>query len=692
MSVTVSISGNTSPTITATTGDTIDVTVSAAGATGPQGVQGATGPANTLSIGTVTSGASAAATITGTAPSQTLSLVLPVGATGAAGSVGATGSQGPAGPANTLSIGTVTSGAAAATITGTAPTQTLNLVLPAGATGATGATGAQGPAGPANTLSIGTVNSGSSPSVTITGTAPNQTLNLVLARGDTGAAGATGATGPANTLSIGSVTEGSSAGASITGTAPNQTLNLTIPATTLSIGTVTSGSSPAVTITGTAPAQVLNFTLAKGDKGDTGSKGDTGAAGATGAAGPANSLSIGTISSGTSAAATITGTAPSQTLNLTLPKGDKGDTGSQGPAGESYTLPTASSSVLGGVKVGSGLAIASGVLSATGGGGSANIVEATTSAGFPATGASQTLYHATDVRRIYFWDASGVYVEAGPSGGGGSGLSWSSVPASPTASGTAGNIAYDNSNGFFYVATAANAWKRAALSTWATPDPYFSSVSLLMHFDGANGSTTLTDSSSNAFSVTRNGSAQISTAESRFGGSSLLLNGTSDSIVLPAASAFNFGSDNFTIELWVRFASLSAAQRIGGGDLQGGGTYNWAIYKGSGSSSLVFLIGDGSSPWNMGSTGFGTVTVNQWHHVAIVRNGNTFTGYIDGVAGGNFSSSGSLVANSTNGAFFGFATGDFFNGYMDEIRITKGANGARYTANFTPPTAAFPSS
>jgi hypothetical protein len=52
-----------------------------------------------------------------------------------------------------------------------------------------GPQGPTGPAGPANTLSIGTVTSGASPSATITGTAPNQTLNLVLVPGDTGPAG-----------------------------------------------------------------------------------------------------------------------------------------------------------------------------------------------------------------------------------------------------------------------------------------------------------------------------------------------------------------------------------------------------------------------------------------------------------------------------------------------------------------------
>jgi hypothetical protein len=82
-------------------------------------------------------------------------------------------------------------------------------------------------------------------------------------------------------------------------------------------------------------------------------------------------------------------------------------------AAGSYVLPTATDSVLGGIKVGSGLTITDGVLAASGG----------------------------------------------------SGLSWSSAPASPTASGTAGQISYDSS-GHFYVCTAANTWLRAALSTW----------------------------------------------------------------------------------------------------------------------------------------------------------------------------------------------------------------------------------
>ena len=118
------------------------------------GGPGPAGPPNTLTIGTVTSGTPAAATITGASPNQVLSLTIPPGATGATGATGPAGPTGAAGPPNTLNIGTVTTGApgsaAAATITGAAPSQTLSLTIPAGATGAAGPAGATGPAGPSN--------------------------------------------------------------------------------------------------------------------------------------------------------------------------------------------------------------------------------------------------------------------------------------------------------------------------------------------------------------------------------------------------------------------------------------------------------------------------------------------------------------------------------------------------------------
>lgn len=130
-------------------------------------------------------------------------------------------------PTPKLTIGTVSEGPAAASITD----GVLSLVIPRGADSTVPgpASTVPGPPGPANTLSVGTVTTGaagSAASAAINGTAPNQTLDLVIPHGNTGN------TGPANTLAIGTVTTGapgSNAAATVTGTAPNQTLNLTLP-------------------------------------------------------------------------------------------------------------------------------------------------------------------------------------------------------------------------------------------------------------------------------------------------------------------------------------------------------------------------------------------------------------------------------------------------------------------------------
>ena len=159
-------------------------------------------------------------------------------------SKGETGSTGATGPANTLSIGTVTEGTAAATITGTAPTQTLNLVIPKGNTGDTGPTGATGPAGPANSLSIGTVTEGAA-AATITGTAPTQTLNLVIPKGDTGDTGPAGPAFSGGTLTTAvefaaSVDVASAATCAI-GAAASNIVNITGTTTITSFGTIAAG-------------------------------------------------------------------------------------------------------------------------------------------------------------------------------------------------------------------------------------------------------------------------------------------------------------------------------------------------------------------------------------------------------------------------------------------------------------------
>lgn len=262
---------------------------------GEQGIQGETGPANVLTIGTVTKGEEASVTISGDSPNQVLNFVLPKGdkgEQGIQGNQGIQGLQGPqgevgpkgeqgetgaTGPANTLTIGSITKGdEAQASITGEAPNQILNLVLPKGDTGSVGPKGEQGDKGDSNVLSIGTVISGEEASVTITGDSPAQVLNFILPKGDKGEQGAQGIQGlKGDQGEAGPKGEQGVAGAKGEqgDIGPQGEVG---PANTLTIGTVTTGDIPSVEITGEAPNQILNFVLAKGEKGDLGPKGDTG--------------------------------------------------------------------------------------------------------------------------------------------------------------------------------------------------------------------------------------------------------------------------------------------------------------------------------------------------------------------------------------------------------------------------------
>ena len=112
------------------------------------------------------------------------------------------------------------------------------------------------------------------------------------------------------------------------------------PANSLVVGAVTTGEAGTMAkaeIIGESPRQILNLTIPRGDTGLQGDKGEQGPAGTDGAPGPANTLTIGTVTTGepgTPASATISGESPSQTLNLTIPRGDTGATGAQGDPGD----------------------------------------------------------------------------------------------------------------------------------------------------------------------------------------------------------------------------------------------------------------------------------------------------------------------------------------------------------------------
>jgi len=404
--ISVTVVGSTTVNPTVGNGDTVNVTFSAAGERGPRGDTGAAGPANSLKIGTVVTGSDAAATITGTSPSQTLSLVLPQGATGV---------QGPQGDV--------------------------------------------GPTGPANSLSIGTVTKGDDPAATITGTAPNQVLSLTLPKGD---AGPTGAAGPATVVQVGTVTTAaSSANAAIT--------------------TVTKDN----TVT-------LNFSIPRGADGTSNLADET-----------PQQLGVASAGSATRAARAdhVHATPTISYASLT------GTPTSFPPASHSHAIGDVTNlqAVLDAKQAAGNYATLVGgtIPSSQLPSFVDDVTEYNNLAAFPATGEAGKLFVAIDTRKLYRWSGS-TYVEIAGSPGStdsvpegsvnkyftdaraaaaapvqsvngktgavtieAGGIAWSTVPASPTTTTKAGALSYDDN--YLYVANATNQWRRTFIEDWTTP-------------------------------------------------------------------------------------------------------------------------------------------------------------------------------------------------------------------------------
>ena len=142
---------------------------------------------------------------------------------------------------------------------------------------------------------------------------------------------------------------------------------------------------------------------------------------------------------------------------------------------------------------------------------------------------------------------------------------------------------------------------RAGVVPPAPPtDPDFSSVSLLLHGDGTDGSTTFTDSSSNNFTVTANGNAQIDTAVKKYGTGSMEFDGTGDSLTIADNAAFAFGTGDFTVEAWVNFNDISGSQQIVssyslGFSVQYEGA--WKIYLAGGTNVMTRSFTPNTDQW-----------------------------------------------------------------------------------------------
>jgi parallel beta-helix repeat protein len=226
----------------------------------------------------------------------------------------------------------------------------------------------------------------------------------------------------------------------------------------------------------------------------------------------------------------------------------------------------------------------------------------------------------------------------------------------------------------------------------ATPaDPVIAGDSYtksLLHMNGTNGSTTFTDEIGKTW--TAYGNAQISTAQSKFNGSSGYFDGTgSDYIDTPDHEDFNVGSGNFTIDFWAKRNATGVVHRIcGQADASYASSSFGTLVQMWSDNKVYFAVFYGSSYVQAGSTA--TITDSNWHHIECCRDGNTLRIFIDGVPDGTADATGVTVNNATSKFAIGRVgeyDNQYFNGYIADFRFSKGI--ARHTTNFTPPTSPY---
>ena len=211
-------------------------------------------------------------------------------------------------------------------------------------------------------------------------------------------------------------------------------------------------------------------------------------------------------------------------------------------------------------------------------------------------------------------------------------------------------------------------------------DVYFPQTKLLLPFDGSNGATTTSDLSDSNHSITFNTSDTVSTAQSKFGGSSAYV---TSYIRTSSSDVCNMGTGEFTIEGWFYLTSFSNSFSFfdqWAVDASG----NWQIWHSTGATGKIRWYYSGVSLLQSTTT----LSLNQWYHLAFVRSSGVLKIYINGTAD---------VTTASFSSQYG-KTGTLWMGkqhvnslgtplyYIDDIRVTKGV--ARYTGNFTPPTTA----
>ena len=220
-------------------------------------------------------------------------------------------------------------------------------------------------------------------------------------------------------------------------------------------------------------------------------------------------------------------------------------------------------------------------------------------------------------------------------------------------------------------------------------DPYWANVVLLaVNDNAADASTVFDDQSTPNHTITTVGNAQYDTAQAPTGmTSSCLLDGTGDELDLDSSVDFAFGTGDFTIEGFSRFAALGFAFVL----------FDFRAFGVDGAQPVLYHVSNKINYYtNAGNRIFGTtvITTGVWYHWALARSGTNTKLFLNGTQEGpTYVDSTNYTVGAGGRPHFGAAAisvGNYMNGWMGPMRVTKGT--ARYTTTFTPPTLPLPTS
>ena len=214
----------------------------------------------------------------------------------------------------------------------------------------------------------------------------------------------------------------------------------------------------------------------------------------------------------------------------------------------------------------------------------------------------------------------------------------------------------------------------AAFTPPTSPPSAITNTQLLCNFTNAG----ITDATAKNDLETV-GNAQISNGAAKWGSTSMYFDGTGDWLLLPSSQQLVLGSGDFTVEFWVNSSSFSSTPVYIDFRNTNGSATGLVIYATTGGAPVVFIN-------SAIITGSSSMATGSFYHLAVVRYGSTITCYLNGSSIGTATNTTNLTDSKlTVGS--AVSNTNTVTGYIQDLRITKGI--ARYTANFTPPTAAF---